>query len=998
MRWLVTVLSVCAISAQTLTTRNFGGSGSDTINGIALDAGGNIWVAGTTTSFDLPLLHPTQSANNGTSLAYSTDSGLTWKPLSNPDIGFSPYFASVPFAVDPTNASVLYIGTYGNVLKSTDGGKTFAPLSIGATAIVIDPTAPQTIYAGASGTGVFKSTDGGATWNPASTGLPAKVYIDTLTMDPFHPQSLWIWAGTAGWNSQNGGQSWSQVPIPQPQPADIIGGLGFVFDHATPGVVYGPSSIGGNAVGLEKSTDGGKTWTAVTTPPVFTGIVVTDPVRAGYLYTYVVQGSLFYRSHDGGATWQSFPFPEQGAGQSVRLIAVDPADPDILIAGSYRSTDDGQTWTPVNASRVLDTIFAPSAAGLAYAWAPVTSDVFLAEFAPDSQTLLFSTYFGGMGDDTATGIRIDPSGNIWVTGSTASVDLPLAGTPYQKQLKGSQNAFVAKFAPDGQLLASTYLGGSVQDSAAALRLDSGGNVWLTGQTYSPNFPVTIGTGGGVFLSELNGSLSQLLFSTYMSSDGAELAGSLDIDPNNNVVVTGTTSSPGFPLIGNVIHASVAPSYSHSLAFLTKFDQSGNRVFSTYLGGKSPVNGGQNSSTNGAAVATGSDGSIYLTGSTDTTDFPITPAAYQPAFRGSQCPYPTGFFNPGFGGYVLQYNESDAFVMKLSADGGSITYSTLLGGTCIDRPTAIAVTSSGDAVVAGSTNSIDFPSVIPVEGAPQIVQSKSFVSMLDPNGASLPFSTFLSAGSAPAIALGPSGVVHVGGAGAHGYLASIALPATAPDIDLQAVLNDFSLIPGPIAAGEIVRLRAPGFVPQQSVDIGLNELKPLKTTLGGAQVLFDNQPVPLVAVRPGMIVCIAPESFGTQQSTAITIKSGGAVSNTLMAEVVSAAPGLLSADGSRTGLANARNDDGELNSPTHPAAPGSTLTLYLTGVGNPASAIVLLTSDGETAPLTPEPLKGFVPGIYAGYIQAVNTSQVSLFANYQPYMPFPTQSLTIYVGN
>ena len=129
----------------------------------------------------------------------------------------------------------------------------------------------------------------------------------------------------------------------------------------------------------------------------------------------------FWKSSDGGVTWKSSQFPFYGTGPLV----VDPTNPRIMLAGTFRSTDGGQTWNPTNASREIQPAFALSSAGLVYATAPITSDAFLAKFLPDGKTLVFSTYFGGMGNDTGQGIALDASGNIWITGSTSSYDLPL---------------------------------------------------------------------------------------------------------------------------------------------------------------------------------------------------------------------------------------------------------------------------------------------------------------------------------------------------------------------------------------------------------------------------------------------------------------------------------------------------------------------------------------------------------------------------------------------
>jgi uncharacterized protein (TIGR03437 family) len=164
----------------------------------------------------------------------------------------------------------------------------------------------------------------------------------------------------------------------------------------------------------------------------------------------------------------------------------------------------------------------------------------------------------------------------------------------------------------------------------------------------------------------------------------------------------------------------------------------------------------------------------------------------------------------------------------------------------------------------------------------------------------------------------------------------------------------------VAAGEILELTVPDFKPAQSISIGINERLPLGTTLGNTQVLFDGKPVPMMGISAGKIECIAPLDFGTNTSTTIQVNANGTLSNTLQEDVAPTALGLLSADGSGTGLANARNQDGTLNSASNPADRGSRITVFFTGAGNPPTAIA--TQYGTTVSVAP--LRGFVPGIYS----------------------------------
>jgi uncharacterized protein (TIGR03437 family) len=998
------VVSAGYLSAQTLTSNTYGGSGSDAANGVTTDSAGNIYLVGTTTSFDLPLLNPAQSANPGTQLLFSIDAGFTWQPLANlPNAYTMPYQESLiaPITVDPTNAAVFYVSFNGVVFKTVDGGRHFSSTALlpansaQEISIVIDPSNPSTLYASAAvDGGLFKSTDGGATWTTASVGILAGVSIYSLVIDPFHPKSLWVVAGGDAFMSTDGANSWSQVSLPSP----AVNGnsiVEFLFDSVTPGTLY-VSGQDSSGIYLLKSTDGGEKWAQVSMP-FDPEVLVADPVRAGYLYALSPgqgQGgpALFYRSADGGVSWQSFPFPAS----SASVIAVDPGNPDIIIAGSYRSINGGETWSPTMVSRDIQAAFAPTGKDLVYASGPITSDIFLAKFALDGKTLKFATYFGGMGNETGTGVQLDALGNIWVAGSTNSFDLPVSKNAPLKQLKGVTNMFLAKFSPQGQLLASTYLGGSQTDTVVALRLDANGDPWIFGQTTSPDFPLTTGApptlqpgASHVFLAKVDSSASQVLYSA--SIPGVNQPSGMSFDSSGNIVLTGTTYSSDFPVTANVVHGLLPPGPNSVQAFVIKLDSSGNTIFSTYLGGSIGVGSSgiavqlpsESPQNNGFAVTTDESG-IYVTGHTSTTDFPTTSGAYQAKLKDG-CTYPSSAVDTGLIGTIYFYAYDDVFVTKLSPDGKTVLYSTLLGGSCYDRPTDIAVTSAGDVFVTGETNSIDFPLVHPQEGAPVIQNYESFVSMISANGASLTYSSYLLAGSAPTLALSPDGILHIAGRAGFdaqtltysgflfappnpmtkAYLAALTVSAAPAGLNLTGALNAFSLLTGPIAPDEIIALTVPDFKPAQDINVGINERLPLGTTLGGTQVLFNGKPAQVMSIAHGKIVSIAPQDLGTNQSTTIQVSANGTLSNALETDVAPTALGLLSADGSGTGLANARNQDGTLNSASNPAKRGTTVTVYFTGAGVPPAAVTLNFPDIVRI----APLEGFVPGIYAANFRA-----------------------------
>jgi uncharacterized protein (TIGR03437 family) len=193
-----------------------------------------------------------------------------------------------------------------------------------------------------------------------------------------------------------------------------------------------------------------------------------------------------------------------------------------------------------------------------------------------------------------------------------------------------------------------------------------------------------------------------------------------------------------------------------------------------------------------------------------------------------------------------------------------------------------------------------------------------------------------------------------------YLAVLNVASAPAALNLAGTLNAFSLLPGPVAAGEIVALSVPDFKPAQDINVGINLRLPLGTTLGGTQVLFDGKPAQVVSIAAGKIVAIAPQDFANNQSTTIQVNANGTLSNPLQVAIASTALGLLSADGSGTGLANARNEDGTLNSASNPAKRGTRMTIFFTGAGVPPAAISLNFPDIVGI----APLQGFIPGIYS----------------------------------
>ena len=340
--------------------------------------------------------------------------------------------------------------------------------------------------------------------------------------------------------------------------------------------------------------------------------------------------------------------------------------------------------------------------------------------------LSYSTYVGGSETDEGSGIAVDASGNAYVTGSTRSANFPVV-SPFQSSNNGF-DVFVTKLNSSGNaLLYSTYLGGSVSfgDFGGDIAVDSSGNAYVTGTTFSTDFPMANPFQAGLngtsdaFVAKLNADGSALLYSTYLGGSGTEnpddpVDGGIAVDGLGNAYVTGTTFSTDFPTVHPL---QAAHGGGIDDAFVTKLNPTGSAlVYSTYLGG----DGGES----GTSIAVDSSGNAYVTGQTDSTDFPI------------QNPFQAAF---GGGGVAFL---GDAFVTKLNAAGNALVYSSYLGGSSDDIGRSIAVDASGNAYVSGFTLSTDFPTASPIQPAFGGGLRDIFVTKLNTPGNTLLFSTYL----------------------------------------------------------------------------------------------------------------------------------------------------------------------------------------------------------------------------------------------------------------
>jgi hypothetical protein len=342
--------------------------------------------------------------------------------------------------------------------------------------------------------------------------------------------------------------------------------------------------------------------------------------------------------------------------------------------------------------------------------------------------LSYSTFLGASSNDQAFAVAADAQGNSYVVGSTSSENFPTTAGALDRSLDGTTDAFLAKFRRDGTFQWATYLGGSGNERAHGVAVDTAGNAYVTGRTDSADFPTTAGSFDQMFNGNVDAFVvkvaagGELVYSTYLGGSGFELdegfdslarrVGAIAVDSAGNAFVTGSTTSDNFPATAGAFRVAKS---GFTDVFVTKLNAVGSAlVYSTYLGGSDH--------DRGHGIAVDEHGNAYVTGEAVSRDFPTTANSFQPAHAG------------GF---------SDAFVTKLNAAGSALVYSSYLGGTTSEFPGRLTLDSSGHAYVTGTTSSFDFPTT---DGALQRAKASNgfdaYVSKVDATGSSLVYSTYL----------------------------------------------------------------------------------------------------------------------------------------------------------------------------------------------------------------------------------------------------------------
>jgi uncharacterized protein (TIGR03437 family) len=590
-----------------------------------------------------------------------------------------------------------------------------------------------------------------------------------------------------------------------------------------------------------------------------------------------------------------------------------------------------------------------SVSGLgAFLW--IQTDVFVTKLDPTGK-VLFTDTFAGKGSDSGSAIALDPTGNIYIAGSTSSDDFPLSKA-LQTQPNTDGTGFIVKLSNDGStILYSTYFGGTLgTTSITSLATDSQGNLYLTGHTSASDFPHTAGMPFGqvsmspqiygAIVASISAAGDKIRYSgalvgnsplcqvvtecpvLTLTTSGAGIA----VDAAGNAYVAGNTNTTDLPTTKGVLSSKGVG------AFIAKVNAAGSGLsYLTYIDSAESPNTNFPSAANTLnAIAVDAAGNAYLAGSTCDSSFPTTSGSLQPVYTGGG---PPNICSP------------DGFLAKLKPDASAMVWATYLGG--IDTSVeSIAIDAFGNVWATGSDELITISAVI--VGAPAVSDDASstplpntngwstgpeFVAGVNAAGSKLTYSALYPAGTvAQSVALDPAGLVHV--AGANGFVSVISPYAGAP----MGIFGFENAAGGEMTAhlspAEVISIFGPGIGPATAVTaVPSGGFYP--KALGGVEVSIGGAAMPLLYVSANQINAVVPMEVPSGAAATVHVTNGATTSADYPVWVAAAEPQAFPAT---------LNQDGTLNSSSNPARSGSIVTFYATGWQSGFAPL----ADGEVA--------------------------------------------------
>lgn len=954
------VQKVKADGSAVLWRALLGGSKDEEASAVAVDAAGAVYVAGWTSSLDLPTTEGafqrtpqgnedgfvTKLSADGKKLEYCTYLGggkNDWlNAIAVDSLGqaaVTGYANSTNFPAPSNSGRSAYSSGPGTIVarldaagKSLKQGTVFSGNDSVEGMAILAPDDGTLMIAGVTsandlpmvkawlkthqGAGAWRSDNAGLDWKPGAEGMRG-VEVRDLALDPKNPQVVYAATSRGMYKSTNGGSSWKEANA----------GLSNVdlqrvaMDPSNPSRLFAAATSGS----MFRTTDGGASWSSsgsgLAQYPYWVGVDPKDPKTA-----YVVTGrGGIYKTTDGGETW--LPARQGLSGTLMTSMAIHPETPNVLFAagigGLFRSDDGAATWTRVQG--------------------PAAEDIYYAiSFDPrNAQTIYLASYIEIMYKSTDGGAswRLARSGipsdaTVWdVQAHPRQADLVLAGTDFG--MYRSVNGGLSWTAAGADLDASVIY---------AVRPDPvNTGVVHAGGTLLPD---------GFFLHLDKDGLS-VKQSSYVGAARNDVVWGMATDKAGDIYLAGATESEDFPVTAGAVQARPAGNYD---GFLVRLDRQGGAVYSGVLGGRQY--------DSARALAVGDDGTAWVAGLTDSGDFPVSGGSPEPAAGG----------------------RGDIFLAKVATSAPRFVLSTVLGGTGEDTPAALAAAADG-VWIAGDTGSRDLASgmaglqaafsggltdgfllkagglaaamtldaasvALEVQlGGTDTVAVKR-LKAASPAGA-LPLqvkaaagaawlsvkvegSELVVSGDASALAAGEyksSFEVSAPAAGVAAVTVAVTLTVkqgTPPAILPEGVVHGAQKTAGPVSPGLLIRVKGEGFLTGARREAPADAALPV--TLGGVRVLVNGVAAPLEWVEEREIAAIVPYAAAAAGEAAIVVERGTTASAEVRVPVAATAPGLFTKDGSGEGAAAAKNEDGTENTAENAAERGRPVVLWGTGEG------------------------------------------------------------------